>query len=593
MKRQFSFFIIFALSFIEFFHPITTFTQDLGRHLKLGEIILQTHTVPKTNLFSYTYPNFQFINTHWLSEVIFYFITHFFTLQGLLLTMSLTAALSFFINVITSIRYTNKPNFLVIFFSSLLYLGVLLERTDLRPEIFSFLFMTIFMLILYKTRETCVNSEQNIHTSSLLWLSFLPIIEIAWVNMHIYFIIGPLLILLFFIDAVFVSKLFTIFYYHFNKKYLMNLFKQPSYKYTISLLFIFLLTCLVSLLNPNGFSGAFYPFNVFYNYGYSIAENQTIFFLINYGFLHSAYVYFGVTFVLLLLLISFNLKKARPIDFLLFIVFSIIACSSTRNFPLYVFATFPTFVYLMNPIWEKIKNFHKFYMILIGITSILFAMNLFTFISQNGLAFGITNGAEGGINFFLQNNLHGPIFNNFDIGSYLDYRLYPKEKVFVDGRPEAYPAIFFQNTYIPMQEDMSTFDKADKNYHFSTIFFSYTDQTPWAKKFLANIMHNQEWQLVYLDGFSSVWIKKNTSNEVLIEKYAITQDTFTPPSLQNSQSYFQLLYFLELIQWKNAELKILQKIIDTDPTNCYALGLLAQDPSTTFLYNQRYQFSCK
>src|SRR3989304_8360126 len=66
--------LLFFLIFIGFFHPITSITQDLGRHLITGEIILKTHSVPKTNLFSYTYPNFPFVNHHWLSEV-FYSIT--------------------------------------------------------------------------------------------------------------------------------------------------------------------------------------------------------------------------------------------------------------------------------------------------------------------------------------------------------------------------------------------------------------------------------------------------------------------------------------------------------------------------------------
>jgi hypothetical protein len=58
----------------------------------------------------------------------------------------------------------------------------------------------------------------------------------------------------------------------------------------------------------------------------------------------------------------------------------------------------------------------------------------------------------------IAKNLKGPIFNNFDIGSYLIFRLYNKSlpagrQVFVDGRPEAYPASFFQITYILMQQD--------------------------------------------------------------------------------------------------------------------------------------------
>ena len=42
------------------------------QNLKLGKIIWETKTIPNTNLFSYTNPNFPFINHHWLSENIFY-----------------------------------------------------------------------------------------------------------------------------------------------------------------------------------------------------------------------------------------------------------------------------------------------------------------------------------------------------------------------------------------------------------------------------------------------------------------------------------------------------------------------------------------
>ena len=53
--------------------------------------------------------------------------------------------------------------------------------------------------------------------------------------------------------------------------------------------------------------------------------------------------------------------------------------------------------------------------------------------------------------FFKQNNIKGPVFNNYDIGSYLIYHLYLKEPEFVDNRPEAYSVDFFKKTYIPMQ----------------------------------------------------------------------------------------------------------------------------------------------
>src|SRR5438067_514916 len=68
-----------------YFHPIAAITQDLGRHLLTGKIIVTTQAVSKENLFSYTYPHFPFINHHWLSEVIFYLVYLLSGFNGLLI----------------------------------------------------------------------------------------------------------------------------------------------------------------------------------------------------------------------------------------------------------------------------------------------------------------------------------------------------------------------------------------------------------------------------------------------------------------------------------------------------------------------------
>src|SRR3990167_2163720 len=57
--------LFFVFSFL--FRTDYSFDQDLGRHLKLGEIIIKTGNVPRINLFSYTNPDFPFINTRFQS----------------------------------------------------------------------------------------------------------------------------------------------------------------------------------------------------------------------------------------------------------------------------------------------------------------------------------------------------------------------------------------------------------------------------------------------------------------------------------------------------------------------------------------------
>src|SRR3989344_2875124 len=60
---------------------INLVTADIGRHIKNGEIFLHSgefgiskSEILHTNLFSYTYPDFSFINHHWGSGVIAYLI---------------------------------------------------------------------------------------------------------------------------------------------------------------------------------------------------------------------------------------------------------------------------------------------------------------------------------------------------------------------------------------------------------------------------------------------------------------------------------------------------------------------------------------
>ncbi len=117
--------------------------------------------------------------------------------------------------------------------------------------------------------------------------------------------------------------------------------------------------------------------------------------------------------------------------------------------------------------------------------------------------------AEGGVNFVQKNNIQGPVFNNFDVGSYLIWKLYPNQKVFVDGRPEAYSVDFFQKIYIPMQEDPAIWKHyADDIYKINYVFFDYRDITPWAQTFLSFISQDKNWPLVYQDNSVVIFVRR-------------------------------------------------------------------------------------
>ena len=87
--------------------------------------------------------------------------------------------------------------------------------------------------------------------------------------------------------------------------------------------------------------------------------------------------------------------------------------------------------------------------IIVSIPSMLWSLTL------HGIGIGVEDNADRAIRFFNKNDLKGPIYNNYNIGNYVEYRLYPSEKVFVDGRPEGYPKEFFEKEYYPAETPTS------------------------------------------------------------------------------------------------------------------------------------------
>jgi hypothetical protein len=566
-SRLLTYFFLSSLVFLMFFHQITALNQDLGRHILLGKIITQTLSVPLTNLLSYTNPDFSFINTHWLSEVIFYLVEKLTGFLGLLIFTSLFATAAFLIQLL----YIKKYKFLPIVLASLIYLQILLDRTDVRPEIFSFFFLSIFVVILYKYRNRFTK-----------WIYLLPIIEMLWVNIHIYFPVGIIVIGLFLLDHILTQR------------------KRIKSKQTLTLVVVLLLCFVATMINPNTIRGALNPLFLFNNYGFEIEENHNIFDIWNLYQQKSAIAYFFISVPLLFSLLFLNFKKTKPIDWFLAIAFSIIAASAERNLPLFVFTTFIAFAGALNNLYTNLhlqlqKNIYLSYLIY-SLFGLFIIWQTTSMLLANPLGFGLPTNQSNAVDFLRQINSKGPIFNNFDTGSYLAYRLYPGEKVFVDGRPEAYPASFFKNEYIPVEQNKNLFQQEDNKYHFNVIFISYTDVTPWNQQFLREINANPKWRLVYLNPLVVIYIKNSLQNQHITNTSILNSAKLAPLNL-TKDDLNHLLVFYENIGWTNEIKTVDQKLLALDPNSCFALSNLAtlmtnENDSGYIVYASRYQSMC-
>ena len=493
---------------IFFSHKIDLSTADLGRHLKNGEIILngtssQKWSVLHTNFYSYTLPKQSFINHHWLSGVIFFLVYTWFGFTGLSIlyvSLNLGAVTLFFDTA------RRSSNFWVSSFLLIILMPLITIRAEIRPEAFTYFLTAVLFWILF-------NVIQKNRYVKLFWI--LPFVILLWVNLHIGFIFGFLVL-----GAFGVKE--TIYFFQKKTNHLFKLL-------TISTACIF-----AALINPFFIKGLLYPFQILNNYGYLIVENQSIPFLENLNFTTGQhFVLFKL--VILLIFVSFvwvafrNLKKIDITLLILIILFGIISFLGIRNFPLFALFAIPVLAVNTNLIIpNSLKTQTRYNIYTFGVMIVMFCL-IQSAINYNQikslLGLGLIPNIQAATEFYKDKKIQGPIFNNYDIGGYLIFNIYP-EKVFVDNRPEAYGADFFKNTYIPMQESQKKWQQIDKTYQFNAIFFSHRDYTPWGQMFLVSKINDNNWAPVFVDNYNIIFLKRNERNSRTIKKYELSKDLF-------------------------------------------------------------------
>lgn len=477
-------------------HTLGSINQDIGRHLKTGQIIWENQSVPKVNLFSFTEPNAPFINHHWLSEVVFYLLSLGIGLTGLIWFKALVFVVAFTFLYAGISKKVGPIPFALTAIGSLF---IIADRTDVRPEIFSYLFLSFFLFAIFRAK----------YQNQRHWLYALPFVELIWANMHIYFPLGLGLIGLYGLEQ-FVSH-------------------DPAWKRTAS---ITLASAAAIFINPNGIAGALAPFTILNQYGYGIVENQGILFLKNYGILLTQIniflfitILFGLSF---LPAIKHHGWRNYIFETVTAAVFAILAMKMVRNFGPYAIVLVPIAALNLSAYGQRLR--FKATTVALWATVVALVFLIWTTVTSQafvwagtGDKFGLSTSAsaQGGVDFVLNNHITGPVFNNFDVGSYLIWKLYPEQKVFVDGRPEAYSSAFFTDIYEPMQENPETFKYyADDVYRINYVFFDYRDITPWARTFLGWISNDTQWPLVYRDDSVVIFLRRTPQNLPIIQKYS-------------------------------------------------------------------------
>ncbi|MFA6269718.1 MAG: hypothetical protein WC657_00725 [Candidatus Paceibacterota bacterium] len=490
-------------------------TADLGRHIKNGEVLLQAPWSEKmavlhTNFYSYTENNFAFVNHHWLSGVIFYL---------LFVSFSFYSLSVFYILLVTSAFYLlfriarEEIGIEIASILAVLTLPIITQRAEVRPEAVTYFFIALFFYILWQWQKDEGKNKK---------ILVLPLLMLLWINLHVGFIFGFVLFGAFWLDEV------------------IKYFKNKESKKLIKLTVISFVSLVTALVNPFFIKGLLYPLNIFKNYGYMIVENQSILFLRNLGFgagLHFEliiflYVIFASSFTFLLYKFRKKILNEFPFHyFLILLTVSVLSFSALRNFPVFALLFLPIIAYNLKLIFTNdFRFFHRNTLIVItSVVLFLFSLSSWKQIENKGQTFGIglLPQVNTSVEFFKEQKIKGPIFNNYDIGGFLIFNLFQEQKVFVDNRPEAYPVDFFKKVYIPAQENEADWQKLEALYNFNVVFFSYKDYTPWGQNFLVSKISDPTWAPVFVDSYNIIFLKRNSQNSEIIKKYEISKDRFS------------------------------------------------------------------
>lgn len=496
--------LVFLLYTNIFARKIDLTTADLGRHIKNGEIIWSgsaddRQSLIHSNFYSYTSSEAPFVNHHWLTGLVYFGVHNLAGFVGLsYLNLILLLTTIFVLYLFSAKQWGFWPATLGVLSIAPFFVG----RTEVRPEAFTYLLFVIYFCLLWSWHNQKLSSK---------WLWILPILQLFWVNLHIGFVFGAFVVGLFLLTHL---SLFI-----FKKE---NRFKEIFWP-TIGV-------ALTTLMNPNFLTGAFYPLNVFDNYGYRVLENQSVWFLENLKLIQPYFLLWKIlALVLLANLILTGLKSYRESNFwtitLLWLTFLTLSAFAIRNMALFGLLSLVVIAWSINQAKASIKTILSVVFICLS----LYGFGQVTSITKNyaeAKGVGILPNSYASANFFIDNKIEGPIFNNYDIGGFLIFNLFPNEKVFVDNRPEAYKKDFFDKIYIPIQEEADEWQKAEEKYKFNAVFFSHRDNTPWGQEFLVRLINDPAWAPVFADNYAIIFLKRNSQNQPLIAKYEIPRSTF-------------------------------------------------------------------
>jgi hypothetical protein len=409
-------YMLFIALFVVTSYPFSD--PDGWWHLRTGQHIVETASIPSADIFSGTRAGAEWVTHEWLTELLMYALYRLGGFGLLTIAFALIPTAAFWI---TYRRSEGRP--FVAAFSTMLGAAAAYPVFGVRPQIISLFFVSI-VLALVDSAEVRPNLRR------LWWLVPLTVL---WVNLHAGFALGIALIGLRIAGRLLDGWLLVE--------------EEPVWRELKHLTGV-LATCLLAVvLNPSTTKLYGYPFETMFRQTEQlfIQEWQSPNF--HLGMFQFFAALSLVTFAVLIL----SKERLRPSTLLMLLATFYASLQAGRHIPIFALVAIPVLARHLTQMAAAHEWFqgllHSQTVVGRGQTlansSFLFLMVVFA-VATVGNRISDQRQTETAmfprkaVDFIEASNLEGPIFNVYEWGGYLIWRLHPEVGPYIDGRPEIY-----------------------------------------------------------------------------------------------------------------------------------------------------------
>ena len=385
---------------------------DLWWHLRTGQWIVETGNIPRADPFSFTRAGQTWVSHEWLSEVAFYEIWQHAGFGGLIVFSAVITTAGF---MLLYFRCGGVPYWA----AAATVLGALASAPawGVRPQMFTFALSSLLLWLLERGE-----SQPWI----LLWI---PPVFLLWLNLHGGFALAPVLMVAYVLGLVVEAALGSGLWSDVRKSVL-----RIGGLVVVSLALV--------PLNPSGAQLYRYPFDTLL----SSAMRSFIVEWFSADFHQARYAAYLLLWLVLLCVLAWGKNRPRARVLVPLALTAGLSLDAVRHIAIFALLAVPVIAQGLSRVSESRAIVAARRRIAIGpawagVVMLLlagFAVTRWSVLSRDQAAMEAQNFPRKAVEALAASNPGGRVFAYYDWGGYAIFKLYPKYRVFVDGRADLY-----------------------------------------------------------------------------------------------------------------------------------------------------------